>query len=295
MIYDVENMDNIDSQGIEAAWNKSIVRVQHDLHKSELFTREALMELIRENPECVFEKATMDTSSEDKSSWKDAALESDDPSDLFKAIDGGQVWTNLGEVGTRDARYQKLLDGMMEKLANAMDDFDPFNCQMGIIISSPNSRVFYHCDVPGQALLQLQGEKTIWLYPNGEPYLRQDEFERVVLGQTAEEITYDESFEKAATQVAFKPGQGLFWPLNWPHRVQNGPMVNVSATIEYSTAETRRHYAVNYTNGMMSHLFGYRRRSRATSGAGYWTKAAASYGLRHTGLGDRLARPRRSA
>ncbi|MEM1366102.1 MAG: hypothetical protein AAGH82_10185, partial [Pseudomonadota bacterium] len=67
------------------------------------------------------------------------------------------------------------------------------------------------------------------------------------------------------------------------------------ATIEYSTRETRRHYAVNYTNGMMSHLFGYRRRSRATTGANYWTKAAASYGLRHTGLGDRLARPRKRA
>ncbi|MEO0636092.1 MAG: cupin-like domain-containing protein [Pseudomonadota bacterium] len=295
MIYDVEDLKNPDRDALAAAWNKKVVRVQHGFEKSDLFSRDALMDLIRENPECVLEKATMDTKAEDKSTWRQAALDSETPEALFEAIDGGQIWTNLGEVGRRDQRYQNLLDDLMEKLADGMAEFDPFNCQLGIIISSPNSRVFYHADVPGQALLQIQGEKTLWLYPAGEPYLRQDEFERVVLGQTAEEISYDPSFEQVATKVEFKPGQGLFWPLNWPHRVQNGPMVNVSCTIEYSTQHTRRSYAVNYTNGMMSHMFGYRPRSTETSGPAFWAKAAAGYGLRHSGLGSRLARPQARA
>ena len=171
-----------------------------------------------------------------------------------------------------------------------MPHLNSFNRQIGIIISSPNARVFYHADVPGQGLLQVHGEKTIWLYPGHEPYLKQSELERVVIGSTTEEITYDPAFEQVATRVEFKPGEGLFWPLNWPHRVQNGPMVNVSATVEYSTSESRRHYAVNYGNGVLSKAFGYRPRSRKTTGLNYWSKAALSYGLRHSGLSDRLLR-----
>jgi hypothetical protein len=287
-MYTVENFAAENSGSLAKAWNRDIVKIPHSLNTNELFSRESLIELIRENPDCVFERATMNKDAEDKSSWKEAALASDDPSDLFNAIDSGAVWTNLGNVGARDARYQKLLDDIMESLEGAMPEFSSFNRQIGIIVSSPNARVFYHADVPGQGLLQIQGEKTIWLYPGTEPYLKQAELERVVVGSTTEEITYDASYEDVATKVEFKPGQGLFWPLNWPHRVVNGPMVNVSATVEYSTRETRRHYAVNYTNGVMSNLFGYKPRSREVTGANYWTKAAVSYCLRHTGLGEKL-------
>ncbi|HWN35062.1 MAG TPA: hypothetical protein VNP03_20085 [Pseudonocardia sp.] len=39
-------------------------------------------------------------------------------------------------------------------------------------MSSPNARVFYHSDVPGQTLVQLRGRKRIWIYPPTAPFLR---------------------------------------------------------------------------------------------------------------------------
>ena len=271
------------------SWGKKIVKIGHGLNDSLLFTDEALMDLIRENPDSVFEVATMDKSVEDKGTWQDAGLQSARPDDLFKAIEGGTLWTNLGNVGARDHRYQALLDDLMEQLEERIPGFESFNRQIGILISSPNARVFYHADVPGQALLHVRGEKRIWLYPGEEPYLNQRDFERVVTRATTEEITYDPSFEDVATVYDLKPGDGLFWPLNWPHRVVNGNTVNISVTVEYSTKATRRHYHVNYANGMMSRMFGYRPRSREISGAGFWAKAAMSYALQHSKLGDRIS------
>ena len=39
-------------------------------------------------------------------------------------------------------------------------------------MSSPNARVFYHFDVPGQTQVQLRGRKRIWFYPPTAPFPR---------------------------------------------------------------------------------------------------------------------------
>lgn len=269
-------------------WGKEIVKVQHDLNKNELFSLDALAELIRENPDCVSETATMDKNTEDSSTWRDAGI-AKAPSDvLIKAIQAGGIWANLGRIGERDSRYQKVVDHIMDQIDDEVPGQSSFNRQLGILISSPNARVFYHVDIPGQALMHISGDKRIWLYPGEEPYLNQNDLEKVVTHRSAEEITYDPSYEEAATVIDLKGGEGLFWPLNWPHRVVNGDTVNISATIEYSTKMTRRQFNVNYANGMLSHMFGYKRRSKSIDGPGFWPKAMMSYALRHSGVGSRI-------
>ena len=63
-----------DRHAMRAAWNRDIVKIQHDLPSSELFSKDALVELVRENPDCVLETATMKNEREDASSWKAANL-----------------------------------------------------------------------------------------------------------------------------------------------------------------------------------------------------------------------------
>jgi len=277
-----------DLMNISDKWGEGIAEVQHDLNENALFSLESLAELIRQNPDCVSEAATMNNSREDASTWRDAGIANAPSNELIDAIQNGSIWANLGKIGERDSRYQTVVDQIMDQIENEVPGLATFNRQIGILISSPNARVFYHADVPGQALLHISGEKRIWLYPGEEPYLNQRDFEKVVTHSTAEEITYDPSFEKVATVYDLTPGAGLFWPLNWPHRVVNGNTVNISATVEYSTKTTRRHFNVNYANGMLSHVFGYRPRSQAIEGAGFWSKVMMSYALRRSGIGPRL-------
>lgn len=277
-------------QDIAELWDREIVRVTHDLPGNPLFSDEALAELVANNPDAVREIATMDTSVEDKSRWRRSDLSANDPHGLFEAVRSGALWVNIGHVGGRDARYQRLIDGIMDQIDAAVPGLDSYNRQIGVLISSPRARVYYHADVPGQGLIHIRGEKRIWLYPGREPYLKPEELERVVTAVTAEEISYDPSFDEAATVIDLTPGTALFWPLNWPHRVVNGDSLNVSATVEYHTRKTRRHFALNYANGVLRHGLGVTPRSRATSGAGFWSKAAFAYACRKTGLGSRLLR-----
>ncbi|WP_417770399.1 cupin-like domain-containing protein [Stappia sp.] len=275
---------------ISEIWDKEIVPVTHDLGNNPLFSDDALADLVRHNPDAVREIATMDVSTEDSAHWRDSGLSAADPQSLFSAVRSGALWVNIGHVGGRDIRYQRLVDAIMDSIDDAVPGQASFNRQIGILISSPRARVYYHADVPGQGLLHIRGEKRIWLYPGHEPYLKQEDFERVVTAVTAEEISYDPSYDEAATVIDLTPGNGLFWPLNWPHRVVNGDSLNVSATVEYHTRRTRRHFAVTYANGIMRQAFGVAPRSNAIHGPAYWSKAAIAYACRKTGLGSRLIR-----
>ena len=55
-----------DLNNISRTWGSEIAQVRHDLHKNDLFSLDALAELIRENPDCVSETATMNKGSEDR-------------------------------------------------------------------------------------------------------------------------------------------------------------------------------------------------------------------------------------
>ncbi|SOB89132.1 cupin-like domain-containing protein [Stappia indica] len=282
-------------ENIAEIWDREIVRVTHDLPDNPLFSDEALTELVANNPDAVREIATMDTSVEDKSRWRASDISPDDPQGLFNAVRSGALWVNIGHVGGRDARYQKLIDDIMDQIDDAVPGPASYSRQIGILISSPRARVYYHADVPGQGLIHIRGEKRIWLYPGHEPYLKPEELERVVTAVTAEEISYDPSYDAAATVIDLTPGTALFWPLNWPHRVVNADSLNVSATVEYHTPKTRRHFAVNYANGVLRHGLGVTPRSRAIGGAGFWGKAAFAYACRKSGLARRLLQSAKGA
>lgn len=270
-------------------WNRKIVPVRHDLADHPLFSDEELAKLIEGNPQSIREVSTMDPTSEDHSSWKRASFEDMSGMDILKAVRDGLLWINVAEAGSFDPRYQALIDQLLGDLAAQVPGLKTFQHRIGILISSPNARVFYHCDIPGQGLMHVRGEKTIWIYPDGDPFLPQEALERVVTGLSYEEIAYDASFEKHATVMQLTPGSGALWPLNYPHRVVNGDSLNVSFTVEYWTDEIRRHYLVNLANGVGRHFFGWKPRSRATSGPGFWMKAGISAAWKFSGAKKHFA------
>lgn len=265
---------HFDGENLAETWNKHILPVRHDLAANPLFSDEELAKLIEGNPQAIREVSTMDPKSEDRNSWKRASFTDMSGMEILDAVRGGLLWINVAEAGSFDPRYQAIIDTLLADLATKVPGLKTFQHRIGILISSPNARVFYHCDIPGQGLMHVRGEKRIWIYPDGEPFLPQEALERVVTGLSYEEIDYDPSFERHATVIDLKPGMGALWPLNYPHRVINGDSLNVSFTVEYWTDEIRRHYLVNLANGVARHFLGVKPRSRAISGPIFAIKAA---------------------
>jgi hypothetical protein len=264
---------HFEADNLYTEWNKKIVPVRHDLATNPLFADEALAKLIEGNPQAIREVSTMDPGREDRASWKRASFEDMSGMEILQAVRDGLLWINVAEAGSFDPRYQAIIDKLLGDLAAQVPGLKTFQHRIGLLISSPNARVFYHCDIPGQGLMHVRGEKTIWIYPDGDPFLPQEALERVVTGLSYEEIDYDPSFEEKATVLHLKPGMGALWPLNYPHRVVNGDSLNVSFTVEYWTDEIRRHYLVNLANGVGRHFVGWKPRSRAISGPVFWMKA----------------------
>jgi len=83
-----------------------------------------------------------------------------------------------------------------------------------VIQALKSLNVFYHADVPGQSLWQVEGKKRVYVYPNEAPYLKPESLESIILGEQEEEIPYERSFDDGAEVYDLKPGEMVHWPLN---------------------------------------------------------------------------------
>lgn len=268
----------------KALWGRYTVQLEHTLHEHELFTNEALMDLIDRYPREFYHLITMGQPGAPKSYWREGEKGDSSGADVFEAIASGRLWINMRRVGDVDKRYGDLLDEMFEEAREHVPDFETYKRDMGILVSSPGAQVYYHCDIPGQSLWQVRGRKKVYLYPNTAPFLPEPEMEKVILGETEEEIHYESWFDDHASVIELEPGQMLHWPLNAPHRVENLDMLNISITTEHFTDDIRKQYAVRYANGVMRSRMGIQNLSPSTDGPMVYPKMALAAAFKFGGL-----------
>jgi hypothetical protein len=249
------------------------LQLGHTLHQSPLFTESALARLIegvsREN----YYVNTMDVTKHNIRSRREGAIVGITGQQVLEAVRTGQIWILIQNPDHVDPAYGELLESLYREMAERVPGFRPSRKKMTVLISSPNIQVYYHCDVPGQTLWQVKGNKSVFVYPNHAPYLEQAALERIVLGEAHEiSLKYDPAFDKDAIVYDLQPGQMLHWPLNAPHRIVNADCVNVSFTTEHFTPDIRRTYFVNYANGLLRNRLGMTNLSQTTAGPTYWSK-----------------------
>jgi thymidylate synthase ThyX len=194
------------------------------------------------------------------------------------------MWLNMRAVETVDPEYRELLNKIFDEFEGYVPGFETFKRKMGILVSSPKVQVFYHADVPGQSLWQVEGKKRVYVYPNEAPYLKPESLESIILGEQEEEIPYERSFDDGAEVYDLKPGEMVHWPLNCPHRVENEDCLNISVTTEHWTTDLRKQYAVNYANGILRRKFGVQEPSQSINKWSTYPKAALAVGWRKLNL-----------
>lgn len=253
--------------------------LHHRLNETGLFTREALAEVIDRYPNELYNLNTMGFDPENPV-WREGTKGDFSGEQVIDAIERGRMWMNLRSLESVDDRYAKVLNRIFEEFENNVPGFETFKRKFGVLISSPLVQVFYHADVPGQALWQLEGEKRVYVYPNEAPFLKQKDLEGIVMGLTEEEIPYERSFDDGAIVYDLKPGEVLHWPLNCPHRVENKDCLNISVTTEHWTSDLRKQYAVNYANGVLRRKFGMNDLSQDITGLPVYPKAALALAWR---------------
>ncbi len=265
-----------------ALWGNAPLKLGHTLHTSPLFSRAALIELIEHYPRSKYALVHMGEQ-KDRRLWQEGEIGQMKGAEVFEAIAKGRMWLNLREVSNVDPRYKIALDEMFETLSERLPGFDAPRRSSGILISSPKAQVYYHADLPGQALFQIEGMKRVYVYPNSQPFITPENLEDIALFDMELDVPYAPWYDAHARVMDLNPGEFLHWPLNAPHRVENMDVLNVSMTVSYSTEAIKRAQSVNLANGILRHRFGVKRLGRSISGAPYWSKAVLQKGMRDMG------------
>lgn len=279
--------ENFDGEA-EALWGNHILKLRHRLAARPLFTDEKLGAMFDAIPEDRMAINTMGLDGHDVGTWSYCQRGNLSGTDLIKAVQQGRIWINVTKIQEVVPEFSDLLDEMFDEIGAHVPDLAVFRKSMGLLVSSPNAQVFYHADVPGQALWQIRGEKRIYIYPNTAPFLQRKDLENIIRGTTEEEVAYQPWFDKYAEVIDLKPGDMAHWPLNGPHRVENKDCLNISITTEHWTPEIRRHFAVHYGNGILRQ-FGWKPKSVDLYGPNAWAKIGLTAAWRLSGQQKRQA------
>jgi hypothetical protein len=267
-----------------AGWAAEPLCLPHRLSSDPLFSREALAELIDGYPRQHYSLVEMGPQGSNRRLWREGDIGGLRGTEVIEAIEKGRMWLNMRNVSAVDKRYRDVLDQIFEEVRANVPGYETYNRTSGILISSPNAQVYYHMDLPGQSLWQLHGKKRVYVYPAKAPYLTPEQLEKIALYEVEVDVPYDPAYDAGAKVFEIGPGEMLHWPLNAPHRVENFDCLNVSMTTEYWTENIRRAQMVNVANGLLREKIRVTPKSRTTSGAGFWAKAALQAGVRRSGM-----------
>jgi hypothetical protein len=253
-------------------WGHHPIQLETEIHKTPLFSREQLARLIENYPREHYSLVKTGAKGANRV-WREGEIGDLTGEQVIDAISRGGLWLNMRDVGAVDRRYRELLDGMFEEVGAKVPGFSARDHQESILISSPDAQVYYHFDLPGQAIVQIAGRKRVYVYPNTPPFLTPQMLEDVAVYNVEVDIPYEPWYDKYAKVFDIGPGQMLNWELNAPHRVENLDTFSVSMTVSYTNDKIRRAEIVNLGNGLLRHRFGYTPKSRNMRGPSYFAKA----------------------
>jgi hypothetical protein len=263
------------SQARIDGFEKSIVRFRHSLAERPPFTDDGLASLLDRYPRDVMGVFTMGEDLEDWQSWRRGTAHDLSGAALLEAVKAGRLWLNLRHANEHVPEFADLCDEISAEKERHLKT-RILNRDLGLLISSPNARVFYHLDVPLSSLWQVRGVKRIWFYPRGEPFTDPAWLERCVHGVAEGQMPFATEWDDRAETFELTAGDMVTWPQNMPHRVDNGPMMNVSVSMEFMTPPARIRANVLHANGLLRTALGWTPRVQERMGPAMAAKLAVA-------------------
>jgi hypothetical protein len=235
--------------------NETLV-VPHNLHTRPLFNDAGLISLLDRYPRDRLGVFTMGQDPVDWRSWQSGKAGDLSGAELLDGVHAGRIWLNLRAANHYLEDYNALSHEIFADKEANIRGLKTLKHDLGVLISSPNAQVFYHLDSALVSLWQIRGTKSVRVYEPTSPFARPEQIEAVVLRESAEQIPFDPAWDQHAKEVILEPGMMVTWPQNAPHRIVNGPMVNVSLSVEFMTPAALLRANVIYANGVLRRRFG---------------------------------------
>jgi len=267
-------------------FQKETFRIKHDLISTGLFSDEALAELLDKHPKDQLDVCARGNHPIYEFKFRTGDVRDVDGKTLIEAVKAGTIWMNLRKAMNIHPEYNAVLESMYGELAE-LTGKKSFHARGGILISSEAARVPLHFDATETILWHIRGQKRMYLYPQTEEFLPDEEYESLMFRINEDYLPYDITMDEAADFYDLAAGEMITWPLNRPHRVENQSYC-VSVTTEYSTTESSVKNAAMYTNAVLRRKLGLNPNWQSASTPEKYIKAGMGKVLRKIGVLDTL-------
>lgn len=267
-------------------FQKETFKIKHDLISTGLFSDEALSELLDKHPKSELDVCAISDHPIYQYKFRTGDVRDVDGKTLIEAVKAGEIWMNLRTAMNIHPEYKAVLDNMYGEIAK-LTGKKPFHARGAILISSPAAQVPLHFDATETILWHIRGQKRMYLYPQTEEFLPDEDYEALMFRTSEDYLPYNPAMEDAAEIHDLAEGEMITWPLNRPHRVENQTYC-VSVTTEYSTPESSVKNAAMYTNAVLRRKLGLNPNWGSSSTSERFIKAGMGKVLRKIGVLDTL-------
>jgi hypothetical protein len=172
-----------------------------------------------------------------------------DPVEALDRLERQPLWMLVHDMWKHDADYGDLLGQYLDDLAASFDELRRPVSDVGcwLFCSSGNSVVHFHADPDQSFLNQIEGSKTVYVYP--ATLLPEPTIECLAYYEDQGCVGYDAAYEPRMFEPAhIAPGESVFLPLYAPHRVTNDDGVCISWNVGFHTGVSRRRRARSTVN-----------------------------------------------
>lgn len=258
-------------------YGQEVIRFRNRLEETGLFTDEALADLLDRHPRDRRDFCTMRKNPPPGETWIAGEANDLTGAEIVQAVRTGALWASCRGAMATDRVYKPVFNRLMREFAEAAGT-PVLTATASVLISGPAMGIFFHCDPAETMLWHVRGTKTINIYPRTDAYIPETALEAILLKENLSDAPWRDEMAAGATPVTLSPGDSVCWPLHGPHNVLNGPAMNVSISIEYTTPASAMTNGVFYTNGILRRRLGLKPTSRGTPVAlrpAYWLAAKA--------------------
>lgn len=225
---------------LKTAYNRKPFLVGHVLAEHALFELDQLFALCRRLPaeQILYRVGKIPGDTPLESSYDDYK-QGLTLADVLRHFEERQAFICINNP-ERDATYKPLVEGLLGEVAAQTDPLDPGMSWYSsyIFISARDSVTPYHMDREMNFLLQVRGQKTVYLWDQDDGEIMSSAEKDRLLAHIGNRPAYQPSFESKAMAFELGPGLGVHHPFIAPHRVHTGAELSVSLALTFRTRQS---------------------------------------------------------
>ena len=230
----------IDANAFAASFSREPFLVGHSLADHRLFQLDRLVQLCGQLPaECVeYNAGELPVNVPDHALTPANGLS---PEETVRRIAECKSWLVMKYV-ERDPEYAALLNECLDEIRPHSEAIAPgmSRPEAFIFVTSPRSVTPYHIDPEHNFLLQIRGPKHVRMFDGRDRTILSEENLEHFYTDRGRNLPFDEAWEEGCWKYTLRPGQGLHFPVTYPHYVRNGEEVSVSFSITFRTPDLDR-------------------------------------------------------